>query len=155
MSLLRTLGVAIDVACRKRDAASQLLGQAQQRQIAARNQLTQLETYASETEGRWASQAQICALPELMRHHYQFMERLNQAIQMQRQILDEQTHWVDVAKKGLLDADIRVATLRQVLAKKQQEAQRLQDRREQKQMDEFAALRFGKSIDRQFGGGMP
>ena len=87
MSLLRTLGVAIDVASRKRDAASQVLGQAQQRQIAAQNQLNQLETYANETESRWASQAQICALPELMRHHYQFMERLNQAIQMQKQIL--------------------------------------------------------------------
>jgi flagellar FliJ protein len=88
-----------------------------------------------------------------MRHHYQFMERLNQATQMQQQILVEQNHWVDIARKGLLDADIRVATLRQVLAKKQQENQRLQDRREQKQMDEFASQRFGKSIDRQFGEG--
>ncbi|APW36647.1 flagellar export protein FliJ [Rhodoferax koreense] len=154
MSLLRTLGVAIDVASRKRDAASQALGQAQQRQIAAQNQLTQLETYANETEARWASQAQVCALPELMRHHYQFMERLNQAVQMQKQILAEQTHWVEVARKGLLDADIRVATLRQVLTNKQKEADRLHNRREQKQMDEFAALRFGKSIDRQFGEGI-
>ncbi len=153
MSLLRTLGVAIDVASRKRDAASQALGQAQQRQIAAQAQLTQLESYANETEARWASQAQVCALPELMRHHYQFMERLNQAIQMQQQILTEQTHWVEVARKGLLDADIRVATLRQVLVNKQKEAERLHNRREQKQMDEFAALRFGKSIDRQFGEG--
>lgn len=155
MSLLRTLGVAIDVASRKRDAASQVLGQAQQRQIAAQNQLNQLETYANETEARWASQAQICALPELMRHHYQFMERLNQAIQMQKQILVEQNHWVEVARKGLLDADIRVATLRQVLANKQKEAARLQDRREQKELDEFASARFGQSVDRQFGGGMP
>jgi len=154
MSLLRTLGVAIDVAGRKRDAASQALGQAQQRQIAAQNQLTQLETYAFETETRWASQAQICALPELMRHHYQFMERLNQAIQMQKQMLLEHVHWVEVAKKNLLEADIRVATLRQVLANKEKDAQLLQHRREQKQMDEFAALRFGKSIDRQFGEGM-
>lgn len=154
MSLLRTLGVAIDVASRKRDAASQALGQAQQRHIAAQNQFSQLETYANETETRWASQAQICALPELMRHHYQFMERLNHAMQMQKQILVEQAHWVEVARKGLLDADIRVATLRQVLANKQKEAERLHNRREQKQMDEFAALRFGKSIDRQFGEGL-
>jgi len=154
MSLLRTLGVAIDVAGRKRDAASQVLGQAQQRHIAAQNQLTQLQTYADETEARWASQAQVCALPELMRHHYQFMDRLNQAIQMQKQMVLEQARWVELARKGLLEADIRVATLRQVLATKQKEAGRLQDRREQKQMDEFAAQRFGKSMDRQYGEGM-
>jgi flagellar FliJ protein len=153
MSLLRTLGVAIEVAGRKRDAASQALGQAQQRHIAAQNQLTQLETYANETEARWTSQAQVCALPELMRHHYQFMERLDQATQMQKQMVQEQARWVEMAKKGLLEADIRVATLRQVLVTKQKEAERLQNRREQKQMDEFAAQRFGKSMDRQYGEG--
>ena len=151
MSLLKTLAVAVDVASLKRDAANRTLGQAQQKYMAAHDQLTQLETYASETETRWIKQAQTCAAPELMRHHYQFMERLAQAIQMQLGILADNAHWVEAAKKQLTEAEIRVATLKQVCRNKQVEAERLQNRREQKQIDEFAAQRFGKSIDQQFG----
>ncbi len=151
MSLLKTLAVAVDVARQKRDVASRALGQAQQKYIAAHDQLTQLETYATETETRWMVQAQNCAVPELMRHHYQFMERLAQAIQMQLGILADNARWVEAAKKHLTEAEIRVATLQQVCRNKQVAASRLQDRREQKQIDEFAAQRFGKSIDQQFG----
>ncbi len=151
MTLLKTLGVAVDVAGRKRDMASQALGQAQQRYLAASNQLAQLETYAQETEERWMVQAQNCVLPELMRHHYQFMERLAQAIQMQKGMLADELRWVESAKKQLADAEIRVATLKQVCRKKQMEVDLLQARREQKQTDEFAAMRFGKSMDQQFG----
>lgn len=149
MSLLTTLAVAVDVASLKRDVASRAVGQAQQKYIAAHDQLTQLETYATETETRWM--AQTCAVPELMRHHYQFMDRLAQAIQMQLGILADNARWVQAAKKQLTEAEIRVATLKQVRRNKQVEADRLQSRREQKKIDEFAAQRFGKSIDQQFG----
>ncbi len=151
MSLLRTLALAVEVASRKRDAASRALGQTQQRQLAAQEQLTQLETYATETETRWMAQAQTCAVPELMRHHYQFMDRLAQAIQMQQAILADHARWVETAARQVTEAEIRVATLQQVCRNKQRDADRLQDRREQKQIDEFAAQRFGKSIDQQFG----
>lgn len=144
MSLLRTLALAVDVASFKRDTASRALADTQQKYLAAQDQLTQLESYAAETESRWMAQAQTCALPELMRHHYQFMERLAQAIQMQQGILADHARWVEQAKKQLSDAEIRVATLKQVCRNKQAEADRLLGRREQKQIDEFAALRFGK-----------
>ena len=151
MSLLKTLAVAVEVAGLKRDTAHRALGQTQQKYIAAHDQLSQLETYAAETEARWMAQAQTRAVPELMRHHYQFMERLTQAIQMQLGILADHARWVGAAKKQLTEAEIRVATLQQVCRHKQGEADQLQNRREQKQIDEFAAQRFGKSIDQQFG----
>lgn len=151
MTLLKTLAVAVSVASSKRDVASQAVGHAQQRYIAARDQLHQLETYAKETEDRWMVQAQACAVPELMRHHYQFMERLEQAIQMQRGMLADEARRVDGVKKQLADAEIRLATLKQICRRKQQEVDRAQSRREQKQTDEFAAQRFGKSMDQQFG----
>jgi flagellar FliJ protein len=151
MTLLKTLAVAVNVASGKRDAASLAVGHAQQRYIAARDQLHQLESYAKETEERWMVQAQTCALPELMRHHYQFMERLAQAMQMQQGMLAEESRRVDIAKKQLSDAEVRLATLKQVCKKKQQDVDRAQSRREQKQTDEFAAQRFGKSMDKQFG----
>jgi flagellar FliJ protein len=150
MTLLKTLAVAVSVASGKCDAASQAVGQAQQRYVAARDQLSQLETYAKETEDRWMTQAQTCALPELMRHHYQFMERLEQAMQMQKGMLAEEVRKVEGAKRQLADAEIRLATLKQVRRKRQMDADRAQSRREQKETDEFAAQRFGKSMDQQF-----
>ena len=152
MSLLTTLLLAIDVARRKRDLASQALAQAQQREMAAQQQMAQLTSYADETEVRWVSQAQICAVPELMRHHYQFMGRLNQAIEMQQGVMMEQARWVGVARKTLLDAELRLATLCQVHRNKQAEAERLQMRREQRQMDEMAAMRFGRFAGPAFSG---
>ncbi len=141
MSLLKTLQLAITVAGRKRDEAGQALAQAQQRQLAAQQQLEQLRGYAHETEARWASQARVCAMPELMHHHYQFMARLDQAVQMQQRAVADQAQWVALAQKALLAAELRVATLRQVLAHKQAEIDRVQRRREQRQMDEMAANR--------------
>jgi flagellar FliJ protein len=149
MSLLKTLDLAITVANRKRDEAGQALAQAQQRQIAAQQQLDQLRSYAHETETRWESQARVCAMPELMQHHYQFMARLDQAVQMQLRNVADQAQWVALAQKALLAADLRVATLRQVRAHKQAEIDRLQRRREQRAMDEMAANRYALSVREQ------
>ena len=151
MSLLKTLAVAVQATSLKRDTARRAVGVAQQKYRAAHDQLTQLETYAGETETRWMAQAQTRAMPELMRHHYQFMERLAQAIQMQRGILADHARWVEAAKKQATEDEIRLATLQQLCRNQQLQASRLQNRREQKQMDEFAAQRFGKSIDPLFG----
>jgi flagellar FliJ protein len=153
MSLLRTLALAIDVATLKRDAASKALGAAQQAEIAAQNQLKQLETYALETDIRWATQGKVCAVPELMRHHYQFVERLHHAIQMQKDILLQHAVVVENARNVLMQTEIRVATLKQVSAKKQAALTLEQRRREQKQMDELASVRFSSAGARQFNGG--
>lgn len=141
MSLLKTLALAIEVAERKRDQASQALGQAVQRLLAAQQQGEQLQTYAHETEQRWASQAQVAAVPELMHHHYQFMARLDQAIAMQQRAVADQQRWVDQARQVMLAAELRVATLRQAARHKQAAIDLVQRRREQRQMDEMAATR--------------
>lgn len=53
MSALNALMVAVSVAERKRDEARQTLQNAQAAQQAALNQLSQLEGYAQEIQGRW------------------------------------------------------------------------------------------------------
>lgn len=153
MSLLRTLDLAIDVATLKRDGASKALGAAQQAEIAAQNQLKQLEVYALETDIRWATQGKVCAVPELMRHHYQFVERLHHAMHMQKDILLQHAVVVENARSVLVQTEMRVATLKQVRAKKQAAMTLVQNRREQKQMDEIASVRFGQAGARQFNGG--
>lgn len=147
MSAVKSFLLAIDMATRKRDLVSQGLMQAQRVYLFAQDQMAQLQTYATETESRWTAAAQISTSTELMRHHYQFMGRLHHAIELQKGALANESLKVDAAKRLVLDAEFRLASLKQVLKKKQADLAILQSRREQKQMDEFAAMRSGQSKD--------
>ena len=141
MSAIKSFLLAIEMATRKRDQASQGLMQAQNSSLFAQDQMNQLQTYAAETESRWTAAAQISTSTEKLRHHYQFMGRLQHAMDLQKQALENESRKVALAKKGVLDAEFRLVSLKQVLEKKQADLAVLQARREQKQMDEFASMR--------------
>jgi len=138
MSAMKSLSLAIEVATIRRDQALAQLNQALQAQAYADDQMQQLQHYAQETQMRWLANAQISTSPELLHHHYQFMGRLNQAITLQTGTLGNVAQRVDAARQIVLQAEYRLATLKQVLNVKQAELTKLQQRREQKQMDEFA-----------------
>lgn len=144
MSGVKSILLAIGIATDKRDQAGKALIQVQRAHLFAQDQMAQLKLYASETESRWAASAKISTTPELMRHHYQFMDRLHQAVDLQSGVLENSNRKVEVAQRLALDAEFRLTSLKQVLKKKQADMDRLQARREQKQMDEFAALRSGQ-----------
>jgi len=146
VSAVASVQLAADVALRKRDEAGLVLVQVQRSQRHAQDQLDQLESYAHETVSRWTAAAQVQATPELMRHHYQFMERLHHAIGLQRAAVAKVALQVETANQALLQAEFRLAALKQVLARKKAEVQAVQDKREQKQMDEFAALQFARAL---------
>lgn len=141
MSALNSFFLAIDMATRKRDQASHGLMRAQNTYLFAQDQMSQLETYAAETEARWTAAAQISTSTEMLRHHYQFMGRLQHAMGLQKDALENESRKVALAKKGLLETEFRLGTLKQVVEKKQAGLAVLQARREQKQMDEFASMR--------------
>ena len=140
MSALKSILLAIDVATRHRDEVGRVLAQIQRNWRGAQDQIEQLESYATETESKWAISSQVLATPEAMQHYYQFMERLQQAIGLQRHVVTGLEQEYETAKKRLLGADIRLASLNQLLDKRQSGALRLQAGREQKQLDEFAAM---------------
>lgn len=152
MSALRSFMLAIEMATRKRDQASQDAAQVQSAYAFAQDQMTQLQTYAAETETRWTAAAQISTTPELMRHHYQFMGRLDQAMGLQRGVLEGESRRVAFANRLVLEAEFRLVSLKQVLKKKQADLAVLQSRRDQKQMDEFAALQTRRSKDEHLRG---
>lgn len=141
MSALKSVLLAIDLATRKRDQTSQDVMQVRSAHLFAQEQMSQLETYAAETASRWAAAAQTRTTPELMQHHYQFMDRLHQAIHLQTGALENTSGKLDAAKRLALEAEFRLGSLKLVLKKKQSDMTLLQSRREQKQMDEFAAMR--------------
>ena len=142
MSTLNALTVAVEVASRKRDEARRLLQDAQGAQQAAQDQLNQLQGYARETEGRWGMRADAAVQPEVMFHHYQFMDRLGHAVGLQTGVVGDHASRVQDATRTLLDAELRLASLRKVLERRQAELALRQQRREQKATDERAALRL-------------
>lgn len=152
MSAVKSVLLAIEVASGRRDQAGKGLLHAQRAHLFAQDQMAQLQTYAAETEAKWATAAQVSTTPELMRHHYQFMERLHHAIGLQVGVLENASQKVEAARRVLLDAEFRLSGLKQVLKKKQADIALVQARREQKQMDEFAALAGGRSERAQFTG---
>lgn len=152
MSAVKSFLLAIELATRQRDQASQVLSHAKKNHLFAQTQLNQLETYASETESRWAAAAKNSTSRELLLHHYQFMARLHHAIGLQKGALDNEDRKVSVAKQRVLDAEFRLLGLKQVLKKKQADLATLQTRREQKQMDEFASIRSSQLTGVHFSG---
>ena len=152
MGAIKSFILAIDLATRQRDKVSQGLSHAQNSYLFAQDQLAQLETYAAETEAKWVAAAQISTSPELLRHHYQFMGRLDHAIGLQKQALGNETQKVARAKQVVLEAEFRLVGLNQVLKKKQADLALVQARREQKQMDEFATMRGNQLTGSYFSG---
>ncbi len=146
MSNLSALMVAVEVATRKRDEARKVLQDTQAAQKAAHDQLEQLEGYARETEVRWGNKADTSVQPEVMYHHYQFMDRLGQAAHMQTGVVGDQAQRVERARRALIDAELRLASLKKVMEKRCHDMEQQRARTEQKQTDERAAMQYSNAI---------
>lgn len=141
MSSLNAFVVAVDLAVRQRDAARQRFQDLQGARQAAQAQLDQLSGYAADTQQRWGMREGAAVQPEVMRHHYQFMGRLDHAMGLQTQAVSGQDQRVHQAGQALLQAELRLASLRKVLEHRRADLARQQQRREQKQTDERASQR--------------
>lgn len=142
MSSINALQVAVEMAERKRDAARQTLQSVQGARQGAQAQLDQLQAYAGETQGRWGIRADAILQPEVMYHHYQFMGRLDAAIGMQQGVIKDHDQRVERARLALLEAEVRLSSLKSVLEKLHRDQAQIQLRRDQKQTDERAALQY-------------
>lgn len=146
MSVLSALIVAVEIASRKRDEARHALQEALAVQQAAQAQLHQLQDYARETEQRWGMQADTRVQPEVMYHHYQFMDRLGHAAGLQASVVGDQAARVENARRGLMEAEQRLASLRKVVEQRRRELEQAQARMEQKQTDERAAMQYSRRV---------
>lgn len=137
--------LAIELAERQRDERAKQLAEAQRNLIFGRQQMSQLQNYAHDTDARWTGATAMALSAELVRHHYQFMARLQQAIGMQEGAIAGLLHQEGVAKHALLQAESRVTGLQQVLRRRQAQAAVQEQRREQARMDEMAALLYARN----------
>lgn len=140
MADLRGILLAIDLATRQRDEYAKTVARAQRTVLHAQSQMDALTGYAGETDQRWLGAGAGQLSVELMRHHYQFMDRLQAAIALQTQAIANAQRQVELVAKTLLQAEHRLAGLKQVLASRQLTVLKQQQRREQRLTDEMASI---------------
>ena len=147
MSTSNALSVAVEMATRQRDEARRVLQDTRSARQAAQDQLSQLEGYAKETQNRWGMRPNATVMPEVMHHHYHFMNRLEHAAGLQTTVVGEHADRVGGAERALLATELRLASLQKLMEKRHREALQAQARREQKQTDERAAMQLRKAFN--------
>lgn len=155
MSELRSIVVAIELATRKRDELTKAAARMEKTLQFAMAQMNQLQGYAAETDARWIQPCTAGRSVEVMHHHYQFMERLQHAIGLQSGVIVSTEQQVYAAKQLLMQAEYRLAGLNQVLKTRQAEVLSREQRREQRQTDEFAAMLHARNKRMSRSGELP
>lgn len=142
MSNLSAITLAIELATKHRDDAAKLVALALKRVSFADDQMQQLRGYAGDTDARWLGAPSGMLSSELIKHHYQFVDRLHHAIGLQAVAIADANVQVDRARRALMDAEVRLAGLKQVLEARKAVIARAERRQEQRNTDEFASLAF-------------
>jgi flagellar FliJ protein len=145
MSQLRSVLLAIEHATIRRDALAQAVARVERNLQFARQQLAQLDGYAADVDARWIGSAAREISAQIICHQYQFMGRLQQAIVMQTGVIGGVIQQLEQAKANLLQAEFRLSGLHQILKARRAGLMRVQQVREQRQMDEFAAMQHARN----------
>ena len=119
MSQLKSVLLAIEHATIHRDELAQGAARVERNLQFARQQLAQLEGYAADVDARWIGSAAREISAQIICHQYQFMDRLQQAITMQSDVLAQSAGQLEQAKARLLQAEVRLLGLNQILKTRQ------------------------------------
>jgi flagellar protein FliJ len=136
----RALERAIEQATQERHAQARHHAQVQKTLQCAHGQLHQLQSYAQDTDARWIGGHTVNLSAALIRHHYQFMSRLQHAVTQQQGVIANLERQLGSARQVWLQAEYRLAGFKQVLKDRHATRAQVQERREQRATDECGAL---------------
>ncbi|MFG6487398.1 flagellar export protein FliJ [Roseateles sp. BYS78W] len=134
-----TLSLLLERAEGERDAAARALHAAGQQAEAARAQHGQLADYQQDYRQRWTHSFTQGTTMSIVDCYQSFGQRLEQAVTTQHHVANHADQRQVRAREALREAELRVAALRQLIARRQAEAAKAAQRREQRADDEFAA----------------
>ena len=134
-----TLSLLLERAEAERDAAARVLHAASTQAEAARAQHGELAGYRQDYQQRWTQSFAQGTTMSLVGCYQSFGQRLNQAVDTQGHVANHADQRLLRAREALRQAELRVAALRQLIARRQAEAAKAAQRREQRATDEFAA----------------
>lgn len=143
MSALTRLKMLVDLAEQDVEKAALTLRELQSQQAFVSRQLNDLKAYLQEYVAKMTTSGQFF-LPIQLQTTQAFIDKLNQAIVNQHAQLGALDKNVDAAQAQWLDKRVRYNALHKVYTKRLQQAQQLEEKQEQKAMDELSALRFGQ-----------
>jgi flagellar protein FliJ len=134
-----TLALLLDRAGKERDAAARALHAASQQAEAARAQHGDLAGYRENYQQRWTQSFSQATTMDIVGCYRSFGQRLDQAVDPQHHVAQHADQRQARARDALRQAEMRVAALRQLIARRQAEVAQAAQRREQRATDEFAA----------------
>lgn len=149
MTAIRSFDLAIELATKRRDEAARKLAGVQRTHAHAEVQLRQLTDYVAETDARIVHKVGRTLSMEVLRHHYQFMGRLQDAIRLQTEAVRGAQKNIEGARAELAKAETAVMGLVKVRDARLAEMRLVQGRREQAMSDELATqlhIRHAKTI---------
>lgn len=139
MNALQPLHTLLEQTTSLRDAALATHRNAVATWRAAQAQASQLAEYRQEYTRRFGTQFQRAGAVELLQCYQGFMVRLDDAVAQQQRLVDQAADREAAAKDALLDAELRVASVRKLIERRVAESVRTQERLDQKATDELAS----------------
>lgn len=135
----QALNILLERAEAERDDALAKLQELQRQAEAAQAQAQQLGQYRSDYQQRWTQQFARQTTIDIVGHYQNFGQRLDQAIAQQGAVSQFAQQRVERAREALRDLELRVASVRKLIERRQGELRRSAQCREQKATDEQAA----------------
>ena len=135
---LDALNLLLDRATQERDRLAGELRRGEEVVLRARRQGEQLDGYRGEYTQRWSAQFGRGGAIEIVHCYQSFMQRLDEALAQQQRHIDAAERGVTAVRQVLLQAELRVASVKKLIERRQAEQARQQERRDQRQTDETA-----------------
>lgn len=139
MKRLQTLQLLLEKEQERRDEAQAALRAAVAQLDAQRQQGEGLNGYRAEYVAKWKAKFQQGTSMEIVRAYHGFNARLDQAITQQQAVVAHAERGVAAARERLVEREIRVATVERLIQRRREQLARVQERRDQKSLDEMAA----------------
>lgn len=135
---MATLQLLLDRATQERDRLAGELRRGEEVALRARRQGEQLAAYRGEYLQRWGGQFGRGGAIELMHCYQSFMQRLDEALDQQQRQIDAAERAVAAMRQVLVQAEVRVASVKKLIERRQADVMKAHERRDQRQTDETA-----------------
>jgi flagellar FliJ protein len=136
---VQPLNTLLDHAERERDEALARQQRAEVAMRGAENQVHQLLAYRGDCERRWSESSRAGTTPTMMHCHQTFIGRLQTAVEMQGEVVKRAQAEVQRGRERLLALELRVASVRKLIERREAALAQQAVRSEQKMFDEIAS----------------
>jgi flagellar FliJ protein len=143
----------LEVAERQRDLALARQNKARSALDAAIGQAEQLRDYRSSCQSRWGERFREGAAITTVLVYHDFVDRLHGAVDLQGRQVDRLRAELARSEAETLAAELRVASIDKLIARRANELLIKSERREQKQLDEYAGRMAWQASHGEGGGG--